>query len=49
MRYDDRPKAFYQRLRDAGKPGKVVVVAVMRKMLTILSARIRDATHPDAI
>lgn len=46
MRYDDTLKAFYQRLRDAGKPGKVAVVAVIRKMLTILNARIRDAIQP---
>lgn len=50
MRYDDTLRAFYRRLRDAGKPGKVAVVAVMRKMLTILNARIRDArqTQPNA-
>jgi transposase len=30
--------AFYQRLRDLGKPAKVALVAVMRKRLTILNA-----------
>jgi transposase len=29
--------AFYQRLRAAGKPPKVCIVAVMRKMLTVLN------------
>lgn len=30
-------KAFYQRLRDAGKPAKLALTAVMRKMLGILN------------
>ena len=33
---------FYQRLRTAGKPAKVALVAVMRKLLTILNAILRD-------
>jgi transposase len=32
----------YQRLRAAGKPAKVAIVACMRKLLTILNAIIRD-------
>jgi transposase len=32
---------FYRRLRDAGKPSKVALVAVMRKLLTILNAVIK--------
>ena len=43
MRYDPTLKAFSERLRAAGKPGKVAVVAVIHKMLTILNARVRDA------
>lgn len=31
-------KAFYQRLRSAGKPAKVALVACMRKLLTTLNA-----------
>jgi transposase len=31
-------KRFYQRLRAAGKPPKVALVAVMRKLLTIVNA-----------
>ncbi len=31
-------RAFYQRLRAAGKPPKVALVACMRKLLTILNA-----------
>lgn len=32
---------FYQRLRSLGKPAKVALVAVMRKLLTILNAMVR--------
>jgi transposase len=35
-------KDFYRRLRDNGKPGKVAIVACMRKIATILNARVRD-------
>jgi transposase len=38
-------RAFYQRLRDAGKPAKVALVATMRKLLTILNAMIKHQTH----
>lgn len=37
-------RAFYQRLRDAGKPAKVAIVACMRKILTILNAMVRTQT-----
>ena len=35
-------KAFYERLLATGKPKMVALVAVARKLLTILSAIIRD-------
>lgn len=35
-------KPFYARLRAAGKPGKVALVACMHKLLTILNALVRD-------
>jgi transposase len=35
-------KSFYRRLRDAGKPARLALVAVMRKLLTILNAMLRD-------
>jgi transposase len=41
-RYNAPLKEFYERLRMAGKPGKVALVAVMRKMLVILNAMVRD-------
>ena len=34
-------KAFYTRLRDAGKPPKLALVACMRKLLTILNSMIK--------
>ena len=33
---------FYQRLLSKGKPYKVAVTVCMRKLLTILNARMRD-------
>lgn len=35
---------FYQRLRAAGKPGKVALVAVMRRLLTIINAMLKHGT-----
>jgi transposase len=35
-------KSFYRRLREAGKPTRLALVAVMRKLLTILNAMLRD-------
>lgn len=35
-------KACFQRLKGSGKPGKVAMVACMRKLLTILNAMLRD-------
>lgn len=34
-------RAFYRRLRDAGKPPRVAVIAAMRKLLTILNAMVK--------
>ncbi len=42
IRWDPTLRAFFQRLRAAGKPGKVALVACMRKLLVILNARCRD-------
>lgn len=41
-RFNPELKAFYRRLRDAGKPAKVALIAVARKLITILNAIIRD-------
>jgi len=38
-------RAFYLRLRAAGKPAKVALTACMRKLLTILNAMIRSNTR----
>ncbi len=42
VRHNPAIKAFYTRLRERGKPGKVALVACMRKIATILNARVRD-------
>lgn len=41
-RYDPRLRAFRTRLEAAGKPPKVAIVAVARKLLTIINAMFRD-------
>ena len=41
---DSRFAAFYRRLRQAGKPHKVALVAVMRKMIVTLNAMMRENT-----
>ena len=41
-RFEPRLKAFYETLKAQGKAAKVAIVAVMRKMLVILNARMRD-------
>lgn len=43
IQYNAVIRAFYQRLRAAGKPKKVAVIACMRKLLTILNHMLR--TH----
>ncbi|KQV34375.1 transposase [Rhizobium sp. Root268] len=50
IRFDPDMKALFLRLKAKGKPGKVALVAVMRKMIVILNARMRDhrATVLDA-
>ena len=42
VRRADRFKAFYAKLRQAGKPAKLALIAVARKLLTILNAIMRD-------
>ena len=44
MRRNPVLRAFHQRLRAAGKPKMVAVIAVARKLLTILNAILRDKT-----
>lgn len=44
MRFNPPIKAFAQRLRAAGKPAKVVIVACMRKLLTIMNAMLKSST-----
>jgi transposase len=43
-RYNPVLKRFYERLLDAGKPKVLAIVAVARKLITILNAILRDKT-----
>jgi transposase len=42
IRHNPPLRAFYRRLRAANKPARLALVAVMRKLLTILNAIVRD-------
>jgi transposase len=44
-RHNSVIRAFYKRLRDAGKAPKVALVACMRKLLTILNSMIKHKTR----
>ena len=35
-------QAFYRRIRDAGKPAKVALIAVIRKVVVMLNAMIKN-------
>jgi transposase len=45
VRWNPVLRPFYQRLIKAGKPTKVALVAVMRKLLTILNTLVKNETH----
>ena len=42
LKWNEAVKRHYERLVAAGKPGKVAMVACMRKLLVILNAMVRD-------
>ena len=44
LRVDGDLRDFYRRLRERGKPGKVAVIAVARKLLMQLNAVARRGT-----
>ena len=44
MRFNPRIKPFAERLKLAGKPTKVVIVACMRKLLTIMNSMLKNST-----
>ncbi len=44
VRHNPVLRTFYQRLRDAGKPAKVALIAAMHKLLTILNAMLKQQT-----
>ena len=45
MRCNPLLKAFYLRLRGAGKPPKVALTAAMRKLVVILNAMLKHHVH----
>jgi transposase len=49
IRWNPTIKAFYRRLRKAGKIKKVAIIACMRKLLVILNAVMRDAMQQKVI
>ena len=49
MRFDPDIRAFCARLRERGKPGKVIMVAVMRKLLVRLNALVRELLAAPAV
>jgi len=44
-RWNPQLRVFYERLRAAGKPKKVALIACARKLLTIVNAMVRDHAH----
>jgi transposase len=42
IRFNPVLKPFAERLRKTGKAAKVVIVACMRKLLTLINAMVRD-------
>jgi transposase len=44
VRHNSVLKAFYERLRAVGKAPKVALTACMRKLLTMLNARLKHGT-----
>jgi len=45
VRFNPALRSLYCRLRAAGKPAKVALVAAMRKLITILNAMLKHRTH----
>ena len=44
VRHNPKIRAFYDRLRQAGKPPKLALTAAIRKLLTILNAMLKTRT-----
>jgi transposase len=42
IRFEPKLREFYLRLKNNGKPGKLAVIAVVHKMITILNARMKE-------
>ena len=44
MRYNEKMKVFYQQLVQAGKPKKVALTAIMRKIAVCLNSMLKNNT-----
>ena len=49
MRFNPVIKTFVQRLKQRGKLNKVIIVAAMRKLLSILNVMLRDGLRWDQL
>jgi transposase len=45
IKFNDRMKEVYRHLREGGKPFKVAIVAIMRRLVCVMNAMIRDNTN----
>jgi transposase len=45
IKWNEKLKEFYERLRAAGKKFKVALVATMRKLITILNVMVKTKKH----
>jgi transposase len=46
MRYNPTLSAFAARLKERGKPSKVIIVAVMRKLVVLAYQLLKDPAGP---
>lgn len=42
IHYDKETKKYFQSMKNKGKPSKVIMTAMMRKLIVILNAKVRD-------
>lgn len=45
VRYNEEMKIIYERLVEKGKPKKVALVAVMRKLIVLINCLIKENRH----
>jgi transposase len=45
LRHSQEMLVFYKRLKDKGKPSKVILIAIVNKLIGIISSVIKRQTH----